>query len=1131
MILSDQAQRTAALDPTQSYIVQAPAGSGKTELLIQRFLKLLIAVPHAPEEILAVTFTRKAAAEMRDRILDALAWAQACTEPPVEAHEKCTWELARAVLARDEKCAWDLLTNVHRLKIVTIDALCAYIVTKMPILSHIGAMPEIIDDPDKLYQEAVEWLCTQSKATDPWSKALEQVWFHFDNRMDKIIYLLKKMLAKRDQWLPMLGRLTQERSLLRTSMSETLSRVITDHLSQLSEALSDDHWQALHGLLRYAAQQSMQSGVKSLIADCGENADIPGLSVDELSYWQGMATLLLTQKGEWRKKWTEKEGFPAKSSTKDKALQQEREAYKNAIMDVVADLQEEETLLRLLADVMHLPAPDITEDQAAFFQALGEILRVLVGSLQLVFQQRGQVDFIEMSLRALEALSHEGQPTDIALFLDHRLQHILIDEYQDTSFSQFQLFEKLVAEWQPNEGRSLFLVGDPMQSIYRFRGAEVSLFLWTQQYGLGPVRMKSLQLTQNFRSESKVVTWINQHCTRLFPEDADISLGAVPFTSAHSAQTGNDAAQVVCHPVFSSQNPAEHDETVVDIIRKATQQTPYPTIAVLARAKKHLLGIIQILKQHQIPFVAHEMDPFAARAHVVDFMSLITAMCDLNHKIAWYAVLRSPLVGLSLADLLALHAQFPEKPLWFSLIDFAQCADLSPAGKARLTRVVPVLRYWHAQQRRHSLHQWIRSLWLALGGPDIYPHERDQVDLEKAQAVIERCQFMDPITALPWIQERLAKAFTDAVHIPEQFQAQTTDKPPVVLMTIHKAKGLEFDVVIIPHAQSKPRHQEPELLLWTERKHENGMELLLATQRSHQADSDKLYDYISKQITYKQQYESVRLLYVALTRARTQVHIVGSCEPEINPPAQSFWGMLWPGIESEIQSQTSAHLKEGEALLLTSEKPTQTLVRLPEYWSLPPVFQEPVAHWLSEDLGSLPPNRPEKSDYQSRAIGTVFHRVMQYWSQQLLSLSDPLNQLKAPISLALRRFGFVGAALNDATVLILKAINNMRSDSQGQWILDPRHTDRRCEWALSRQWGKNLENMVIDTAFIDQDQTRWIVDYKITQADLNQPQHLAQEIERYTPQMKKYQKALEQIDGRKVRVALYFPLMPQWCEL
>ena len=106
---------------------------------------------------------------MRDRVLSSLQWASECLTPPEKPHEKCTWDLARAVLARDQKSQWDIACNPNRLKIVTIDALCAYIVTKMPILSHIGAMPELVDDPDRLYEEAVHWLCTKSTSSDPWS--------------------------------------------------------------------------------------------------------------------------------------------------------------------------------------------------------------------------------------------------------------------------------------------------------------------------------------------------------------------------------------------------------------------------------------------------------------------------------------------------------------------------------------------------------------------------------------------------------------------------------------------------------------------------------------------------------------------------------------------------------------------------------------------------------------------------------------------------------------------------------------------------------------------------------------------------------------------------------------------------
>ncbi|MGQ0547243.1 MAG: UvrD-helicase domain-containing protein, partial [Betaproteobacteria bacterium] len=117
---NDEAQRAAALDPARSFIVQAPAGSGKTELLVRRYLKLLGTV-EKPEEILAITFTRKAAAEMRSRVLK---------EMPPESS--------------------------HRLRIETIDALCASLTRQMPVLSRFGAPPEILEDAAHLYREAAE---------------------------------------------------------------------------------------------------------------------------------------------------------------------------------------------------------------------------------------------------------------------------------------------------------------------------------------------------------------------------------------------------------------------------------------------------------------------------------------------------------------------------------------------------------------------------------------------------------------------------------------------------------------------------------------------------------------------------------------------------------------------------------------------------------------------------------------------------------------------------------------------------------------------------------------------------------------------------------------------------------------
>jgi hypothetical protein len=151
-LLADMAERRRALDPTGSFIVQAPAGSGKTELLIQRYLVLLSCVER-PEEITAITFTRKAASEMRKRVLGALADARAGL-PPDEPHRALTWEHARRALKEDARRGWNVEDNPARLRIQTIDALCASLTRQMPVLSSLGAQPDTIEDGSALYREA-----------------------------------------------------------------------------------------------------------------------------------------------------------------------------------------------------------------------------------------------------------------------------------------------------------------------------------------------------------------------------------------------------------------------------------------------------------------------------------------------------------------------------------------------------------------------------------------------------------------------------------------------------------------------------------------------------------------------------------------------------------------------------------------------------------------------------------------------------------------------------------------------------------------------------------------------------------------------------------------------------------------
>ena len=197
----DRKERERALDTNHSFIVQAPAGSGKTELLIQRYLKLLSCVEY-PEQVLSMTFTRKAAADMKKRILKALNSVNK-PEPDNEPskHELQTQEYARNVLEKDKKLKWKILENPNRLKILTIDSFCATIIKQMPIRSWVGGPVEIAENPNELYHETAKRLLAKAEADDKVGERVRIILKHLDNSKSALMEGVFQLLQKRDQWM------------------------------------------------------------------------------------------------------------------------------------------------------------------------------------------------------------------------------------------------------------------------------------------------------------------------------------------------------------------------------------------------------------------------------------------------------------------------------------------------------------------------------------------------------------------------------------------------------------------------------------------------------------------------------------------------------------------------------------------------------------------------------------------------------------------------------------------------------------------------------------------------------------------------------------------------------------------
>ena len=1137
--IADAAEREAALDPARSFIVQAPAGSGKTELLIQRYLKLLGTVA-APEEIIAITFTRKAAAEMRSRVLEALEGGKDSAAPSAP-HLLKTRELAKNALAQADRFDWQISQNPSRLKIQTIDSLCAGLTRQMPVLSRFGAQPEITDRPDALYREAARNTVADMESGSSWSPAIEALVRHLDNHLAKMESLVAGMLAKRDQWLRHMAH-TSDAVGMRALLEQALTGVIEDALTDLKENFPGPGREILFASIRFAAKNLKKDGSDSLICDCSEMNDLPGTSPADVDKWLALAELLLTEKGEWRKAVTKNTGFPAPSSVKNNsALKQALQEAKDIFLEYLQHVDGEEIAASALARVRMLPDPAYSDDQWHIMQALFEILKVAVANLELVFQAAGAVDFAEIGLRAARALGEPENPTDLALSLDYRISHILMDEFQDTSFTQYELIERLTAGWTPGDGRTFFAVGDPMQSIYAFREAEVGLFLNAWANGLTQVALTPLTLSVNFRSQKGIVDWVNDSFPKLMPGIVDITTGRVaysPSSAFHPPLAGNS---VTVHPFLPADREKEA-EKVVQCIQKAKKENPEDKIAILVRGRSHLISIVAALKSADEKFQAVEIDSLANRPVIIDLISLSRALSHPADRIAWLAVLRAPWCGMTLNDLHALMDGAPGQTVMglMQLPERLEC--LSPDGQQRLKRVRDILAPAVENRDRKPFRRMVEGVWISLGGPACVFEPAELEDADVFFDLLEQYAGNEALSDFSAIKEAISSLFA---------RPNAAADNHLQIMTIHKAKGLEFDTVILPGLERRPPAAASQLLLWLERASGHKKELLLAPISETGADNNKIYRFIRNVHDEKSAYEDARLLYVAATRAKKYLHImagvkISSKDAEVKKPVEkTLLNALWPAVNEIFykmnqvihQDKNKPEPDADDA----ADDPAEPVVvpyirRLPETWRLPEAPAD--VRWpagIDQAVDATEINEAPEFDWAgetARRVGTVAHAWLKVMAENDVNTwdADRIRSMAGIFKADLSRSGVGANQIEEAAEQVATTLINAVADEKGRWILSA-HRESACEYALTGLVEGKLVSVKMDRTFVDDANIRWIVDYKTgVHAGGSVEEFLDREKLRYQNQLEFYKRLMAVKETREIRLGLYFPLMQGWRE-
>lgn len=1113
LIEQDKQHRSLALDPTKSFIVQAPAGSGKTELLIQRFLTLLTRV-NAPEEILAITFTKKAANEMRLRVIKALKQA-AYEKEPESDHAKKTWNLAHDVLKRDKAFNWHLINNPNQLRIQTIDSLCSYITKQLPLLSNFGSSPDIALNPNGLYRKAVQEILVHVEENYAWSQAISQLLLHLDNDLNKCHDLLVSLLAKRDQWLSYIQFNSSDAD-IKALLENQLQAVINESLNALHEIFPHALGSDILEIARYAASHVNED---EDIRSCQTLKRLPGKTHHDLSSWRGLTKILLTKSFCWRKRVDESIGFVPLKNLKNSHEKELNAYFRQRLTTLINNLSDNENLRLALQELFFLPNAYYQDDQWEILQSLLHVLKIVAAQLRVTFQEHGQIDFIENTQAALAALGADDHPTDLALALDYNIQHILVDEFQDTSYTQYQLLEKLTQGWEAHDGRTLFVVGDPMQSIYRFREAEVGLFIRMRKNGLRHLPLIPLTLTVNFRSSPHIVEWNNEHFKEMFPHFNDVATGAVAYSPSVSHQVDNDEKTIEIRGFIDAPDETEANY-VIDIIREAQLKNPKESIAILVRSRPHLSAIIPALKKAKIPYRAVDIDPLASRQSILDLLSLTCALLHPADRIAWLSILRAPWCGLSLADLLIIGSD-PNANIFKQIQNSEICMKLSDDGRKRLSKITLLLKQKFESRDRNDLRSWIESTWLLLGGP-IHLHDYTDIsDIQSYFQLLDEFCTQDSTLNLDKLKERIQQLYASTHH----------DNANLHIMTIHTAKGLEFDTVILPHLDKKNPSDDKALLSWMERPLANDQNaLLLAPIHAIGNEKDMTYEYINREQRIKSDYETDRLFYVATTRAKKHLHLLFNSTRKDNfdlkVESGSFLGKIWPQLEkrqAEILMTHKTHVDE----TLSENRPKRFLHRVHSDW------QNPICELnIPEIISHKKQSGFKLNDNTSQIIGTVTHNIL----QQLSRLStqwwtDASNEIKSShIQLKLKQCGLDNKRLILATKLILQFIDNTLNDERGKWILHKHHSSQS-EYAVSTLLDNKLTNLIVDRTFIDEQGTRWIIDYKtstFSHDDLND--FLANEQEKYLEKMQKYALALKEIGPQPIRLGLYFPAIPAWRE-
>jgi ATP-dependent exoDNAse (exonuclease V) beta subunit len=685
---------------------------------------------------------------------------------------------------------------------------------------------------------------------------------------------------------------------------------------------------------------------------------------------------------------------------------------------------------------------------------------------------------------------------------------------------------------------------------------------------LGDVPLTTLRLTANFRSQSHLVDAFNQDFTRIFPAEPDPAQpDLVAYLPAQAARPPRNKPARVWHAaplpysddpeICAAQESTQRHQTAQEIRRQIEQwrARPLPNdrtepwkIAVLVRTRTHLIEIVQALKlPEQIPYRAVEIEPLAERQEILDLLALSRALLHPADRTAWLALLRAPWCGLTLADVHTLAGSDDLTLRSRTVFDLIESRGdlLSEDGIARLTPFYTVMQAALAQRSRLPLAEWVERTWRTFDAHRFLSPE----ELENAArlfTLLDQLELPGGRLDLETLTARLKRLFA----------APSVHAGAVDLMTMHGAKGLEWDVVFLPALERTAQDAHTRLLNWLEvdpSRDPDGSVApgILSPIQSKGAESLELNRWMRGIESTREAAERKRLFYVACTRAREELHLFAAParkkDGRFNIPKNSLLHAAWNAAEEHFADHLLAPIlamptpatKLPDVLDLAASQeangsPTRTIWRIPLILS----SHAPLPHLLAPEFQPTPLfERPEGS-FAARAFGNAVHAFLEQLAlrraagQTIAELTRELSTWLPRIIQTLRASGLAPVQIERLAARVLAALRNTLTDAGGQWILTP-HPEAATEFSLTFA-DDGPSTLRMDRTFLAGPEllstgleALWIVDYKTAHLGGREREgFLAEERAKYAAQMQTYADALRSGSHPAICLALYYPLLP-----